>query len=267
MTISVGLACLVKHSSLPLAFGLAFWWVYLALSRKEKIYKLKFEKKQAFLILVAMIVVITNIALYGYNLLVYRSVIPICEQVIEGDLCQTSVFSIRYQELALPEKLSIRESIEEGYPDPVEYVFYSWIPNILYRIYGILAHQSYFPQHTIVLFYILYLSYLMLGVKVLPKKPSTIYVAFATLFILYGIVLLHLNYNQELIYGFKQIGMHGRYLFPVLGVFYILISKILEKGRKSTFARLLGFGTLALFLYSGPLSILIHYRTHFNNWF
>ena len=267
MTISIGLACLVKYSSLPLAFGLVFWWIYLALSRKEESYKLKPEKRQAFLILVAMVVILTNMVLYGYNLIVFRSVTPTCEQVVKGNLCQTSVFTNRYRELALPEKLTIRESIEEGYPDPVEYVFYSWIPNILYRIYGILAHLSYFPQHTIVLFYILFISYLILGVKVLPKEPNTIYIAFTSLFVLYGIVLLYLNYNQELIYGFKQIGMHGRYLFPVLGILYLLISKILEKGKKTKVTLLLSLFTLLLFFYSGPLSLLIHYPTFFVDWF
>jgi|LSQX01.1.fsa_nt_gb hypothetical protein len=267
MIISVGLACLVKYSALPLAFGLVSWWIYLALCRKNEKLILKIGKRHVILILIALAVVVTNIALYGYNLIAYRSVTPTCEQVIEENLCQTSVFAKRYQEFALPEKLSIRESIEEGYLDPVEYVFYSWIPNILYRIYGILAHLSYFPRHIIVLFYILYLSYLVLGVRVLPKKPGIIFVAFVTLFLLYGIVLLRINYNAELIYGFKQIGMHGRYLFPVLGIFYILISKILEKGRKIKFNWLLGFSTLALFLYSGPLSLIIHYSAIFKDWF
>jgi len=267
MIICLGLACLVKFSALPLAFGLVSWWIYLALSRKNELRKLKFEKRQAFLILIAVVVIVINIALYGYNLITYGSVTPTCEQVVDENLCQTSVFAKRYQELALPEKLSIKESIEEGYPDPVEYVFYSWIPNILYRIYGILAQLSYFPRHTIVLFYILYLSYLVLGVRVLPKKPGTIFVAFATLFVLYGVVLLRMNYNAELIYGFKQIGMHGRYLFPVLGVFYIILSKILEKGRNIKFTWLLGFGTLVLFFYSGPLSLVIHYSTIFKDWF
>lgn len=267
MIISVGLACLVKYSALPLAFGLVSWWIYLVLSRKNEFYRIKFEKRQGILILIALGVVVTNIALYGYNLIAYRSVTPTCEQVLDENLCQTSGFAKRYQELAFPEKLSIRESIEEGYLDPVEYVFYSWIPNILYRIYGILAHRSYFPSHSIVLFYILYLSYLMVGIRVLPKQPGTIFVAFATLFVLYGIVLLLINYNSELIYGFKQIGMHGRYLFPVIGVFYILISKILEKGRKIKFNWLLGISTLALFLYSGPLSLMIHYSTIFIDWF
>lgn len=267
MIISVGLACLVKYSALPLAFGLVSWWTYMALSRKNEILILKFEKRQGILILIALAVVVTNIALYGFNLITFRSVTPTCEQVIEKNLCQTSIFAKRYQELALPEKLSIEESIEEGYLDPVEYVFYSWIPNILYRIYGILAHVSYFPRHIIVLFYILYLSYLVIGVRVLSKKPNPIFVAFATLFFLYGIVLLRINYNSELIYGFKQIGMHGRYLFPVLGVFYILISKVLEKGRKIKFYWLLGFSTLALFLYSGPLSLIIHYSAIFKDWF
>lgn len=267
MIISVGLACLVKYSTLPLAFGLVSWWIYLALSHKNKNLLIKIEKRQGILVLIALAVVVTNIALYGYNLIAYRSIIPTCEQVIEENLCQTSVFAKRYQELALPEKLTIRESIEEGYLDPVEYVFYSWIPNILYRIYGILAHVSYFPRHIIVLFYILFLSYFVLGVRALPKKPSKIFVVFGTLFLLYGIVLFSINYNAELVFGFKQIGMHGRHFFPILGAFYILISKILEKGRRVKFTWLLGFSTLVLFLYSGPLSLIIHYSAIFKDWF
>lgn len=267
MITSVGIACLVKYSVLPLAFGLVTWSVFLVIKRKNEQYVVKFEKKQVVTILLAAVIVVANIALYGYNLVVYRSLTPTCEQMISGNLCQTSVYSQRFKELALPSKLTISESIEQGYPDPVEYVFYSWIPNILYRIYGVLAHLSFFPQHIVVLFYILYIFYLVLGVKVFPGKPSTIYIAFGTIIGLFCVALLSMNYNAELVYGFKQIGMHGRYLFPVMGVFYLIIVKILEKGKKIKLTWLLGFCTLALFLYSGPLSLLIHYTTVFKDWF
>lgn len=267
MVISVGLACLVKYSALPLAFGLTSWWIFLVLRRKNEQRTLRLETKLTILILIAAVIVITNIALYGYNLIAYRSVTPTCEQMIEGNLCQTSVFSKRYQELALPSKLTVKESIQQGYPDPAEYVFYSWIPNILYRIYGILAHVSYFPPHIIVLFYILYIFHFVLGVRLLPENPAKIYIAFASLTVLYLVVLLGLNYNAELTYGFRQIGMHGRYLFPVIGIFYLLITKIFEKAKKIKLAWLLGLSTLALFIYSGPLSLVIHYLTVFKDWF
>lgn len=266
MLLMLGLACLTKVSALPLACILGIWWLGFLIKNKVPIKKDSLKK--SVVIFIAIILVFTlNIIIYGYNLVKFRSAIPSCPDLFSQQQCETSEFSDRYKMFALDKKMSVSESIEKGYPDPVEYAFYSWTPNMLYRTYGILAHSSYFPKHNITFFYILYIVYLIYAFRIIPKNPNIVFITLLSLVLGYIFVLFLRDYNSELVYGFKQIGMHGRYMFSSIGAFYILLAKVLEKGAKSIVAKLICVTTVILFLYSGPLSIAIYYSSFFKNWF
>jgi hypothetical protein len=168
--------------------------------------------------------------------------------------------------MALDKKLTLMESIEQGYPNPVDYVINTWIPRMLDRIYGILGHKVYYPTHIIILFQVLFMWMLLLGFRYWKRLSlnlvSVLFIIFA-----YAFVVLLTNYDGELVYGFKHIAMQGRYLFPVIGLIYVLFGYTLEQvSNKPIYISTL-LMTLALFLAGGPLKFILHYNTIFLTWF
>jgi len=89
----------------------------------------------------------------------------------------------------------------------------------------------------------------------------------ALLLLLYAGILLLMNYNSELVYGFKNIAMQGRYIFPVIGIATILMTRILEFVKSKTVLWLTVSMTILLFFVSGPIKFLVHSQTIFIDWF
>lgn len=265
MLLMLGLACLTKVSSLPLALILGVWWLVRIMKKKAPIEKTVL-RKSAWMLVVVILVLGLNVIIYGFNLVKFKSVTPDCPDLFSQKACETSIYSDRYKNFALDKKMSIRESVGKGYPDPVEYAFYSWTPNMLYRTYGILGHVSYFPKYNITLFYILYIIYIIFAFRIIPKKPNVILLALLSLIIGHILILFVRNYDSELVYGFKQIGMQGRYMFGTIGAFYILLAKVLEKASECILSKLLLVITTMLFLFSGPLRLAYYYTSIFKDW-
>ena len=83
----------------------------------------------------------------------------------------------------------------------------------------------------------------------------------------YTITLLIYNFQTELIYGFRNFALTGRYLFPVVGLIYGLYGFTLELIRNKILQILTLLGTIALFLMFGPVQFLWHYNGVFSSWF
>jgi hypothetical protein len=82
----------------------------------------------------------------------------------------------------------------------------------------------------------------------------------------YGLVVFLQNYNSELVYGFRQVAVQGRYLFPVIGGINVLFTQSI-KGTPVKFLRIsLLFISLGLFLLGGPLTFLINSQTFLSSW-
>ena len=261
------LGCLVKITLLPIAGLLVLFWTITGNLQKQ-ITGMKSVRSgiELSLIIISVILIISNLLLYGGNLIKYGSFTPTCMEVMDSTTCSLDPMHVRHENLALPEKLTIAESIRQGYPNPLEYVFYSWIPNMLYRIFGILGHSSYFPSHIIIVFYILFVWYFMLAFKYLGK-PTKLISGLAGIFVVYSTLLLVINYRSELVYGFRQIAMQGRYIFPVIGIAYIVIAIILEAVKNKSILWLTTSFTIFLFLISGPIKFLTKSQTIFLDWF
>ncbi len=261
------LGTLVKYPILPLALAMGSAWIIFTVLKRASIFPLKISRPKLILPgIFTALVIIGNLAIYGVNLLTYQSVTPACNDLLVKDQCELSPYVIRYREIALDDEMTVLESIQLGYPDPIEYVIYSWIPNMLYRIYGILAHLSYFPSHIITLYQLLFFWYLLLAFRYWKQHSFTIY-SLVGIFLFYTLVLFYTNYTSELTYGFKQIALQGRYIFPVIGALYILIGSLFTiiQNRNLRFITLLI--TLALFFYGGPIKFLILRDTVFIDWF
>lgn len=265
--IMIMISCQVKYTILPLAGLMTLVWTVTG-KLKQQIVGLKnaWSGKIKPLFFFAGLLTFAILMFYSNNLIRYQSFIPTCSDLLDSGTCMLDPMLARYQEMALPQKLTITESIEQGYPNPLEYIFYSWIPNMLYRIYGILGHLSYFPSHIIIIFYMLSLWYAMLGYKYLENHRDLVS-GLIVILAVYAFVLLAMNYHSELIYGFKQIAMQGRYLFPVIGIAYILMTIILEAiNGQGTFWITVSW-TVSLFVISGPIKFLTHSHTIFFDWY
>jgi len=263
----IALGCLVKYPVLPMAVLMAIMWVITGkLQQQLSGFKSAWSVKRGILSVVAGVLTLSVFMLYGNNLINYRSLIPICADALDSRTCALDPMAVRYHEEALPQKLDILESIRQGYPNPLEYVFYTWIPKMLVRIYGILGHLIYYPSHITIVFYLLYVWFCMLGFKYL-EKSKVLSRGLTLLLVAYAGILLLTNYNSELVYGFKNIAMQGRYIFPVIGIAYILMVRILEFVKNKTVFWLTISMTILLFFISGPIKFLVHSQTIFIDWF
>lgn len=83
----------------------------------------------------------------------------------------------------------------------------------------------------------------------------------------YSLVLFYQNYNSELTYGFKQIAIQGRYIFPVIGLIYVLFTYTLGQVKNTPIKIISLLIIIALFLIGGPIKFIIRYDMIFGYWF
>ncbi|GAP13956.1 hypothetical protein LARV_01715 [Longilinea arvoryzae] len=264
MCISFG--TLVKFTILPLALIMFIVWLIYTLKNRKSIFPLPMAGWKRLLMMVGLILLIGgNLAIYGYNLVTFKWILPNCNNILSDAQCELNPYLKRYREQALDHKLSVAESIDLGYPDPVEYVAYVWGPLMFDRTYGIAGHKVYYPAY-ITCFQLLFAWGVLLAVRYW-KRPTSNIINATVISIAYALVLIVFNYNNELIYGFKNYGLTGRYLFPVIGLVYGLYGYTIEQIRNKPIQIITLLVTLALFLVGGPIEFLWHYNTVFSTWF
>ncbi len=265
--ICICLGTLVKYPILPLALAMGIAWLIFTIKYRKLLFPIKiYGAKMIAMSLISVGVIAGNLGIYGVNLVKYHAITPACTDFLSTSVCELSPFVERYNQISLDHKLTITESIQLGYPNPIEYVVDSWIPNMFYRIFGILAHLSYFPSHIIILYRLLLFWGILLAFRYWKKPAFGIY-SLIGIFVFYALVLLYMNYDSELIYGFKQIAMQGRYIFPVIGAAYVLIGYFLMNVQNRALRVLTLVSTLALFFAGGPIKFILHYNTIFQGWF
>ena len=265
--ICICLACLVKFAVLPLALLTFLAWLGFSIWKRKTNFPLpKWNAGRIVLLAAALLLVLGNLGLYGYNLLVFREVLPDCEDMFQTAQCALSPYNDRLKELGLPQKLTIPESIRQGYPDPLEYLTGFWFKDMLTKTYGILGHKSYFPEHIITVYQLFYLGMLLLAARFWHKPTFAVWSALG---IIAGFVLaiFVVNFESELTYGFKQISLQGRYLFPVIALFYALTAYTQSLVKPKFLRVLLVVLTCALFVFGGPIKFLTLADKAFAGWF
>jgi len=269
--INISLGTLVKMPILPLAFSMAIAWLFFVFRSRIKIPRINLAGKLNYLLFIILFfLVIGNIKIYGVNLYRYGALEPECEQFMSKSLCELSPFYTRLQEEGLDHKLSVIESIQLGFPQPITYFFDSWINHMLVRIYGILGASgglSYYPLFIVIFFKLLFFWMFVMAIKYW-KTPSFSIISILGIFLFYIFVVFVTNYNLELTFGFKQIGIQGRYTFPVIGLFYVLFSYTLSMIKNPKIKLITLAYTLIFFVLSGPIKF-VHpmYRYIFLDWF
>jgi hypothetical protein len=268
--ISISLACLVKYPILPLAFALTISWVIFLIFNRRRLLPIKVNVyKTIFLSLILAILLFVNFSIYGINLIRYQSITPPCREILLESQCEISGYEQRHNDMALETKLTISESAAAGYPSPLRYIFVDWMYHILLRSFGLSGHKAYFPFHLIAyyqtLFYIIIILFLLNFL--VWRSFSHIEKHLIWIVTFYALVLFIKDYNSELVYGFRQVAVQGRYLFPVIGGIYILFTQSIKLSPIKIVRVLLLIFSIGLFLWGGPLIILINYRTILASWF
>ena len=265
--ICICLACLVKYAVLPLALVTFLAWLVFTIWKRKKLFpQTRWTAGRAALLAAALLLVLGNLALYGYNLVVFREVLPDCEDLFQAAQCALSPYYKRLEELGLPQKLTIAESIRQGYPDPLEYLTGQWFKDMLTKTYGILGHKSYYPGHIITVYQLFYLGMLLLAARFWRKPGFAIWSAVGIISG-FALAVFIVNFESELTYGFKQISLQGRYLFPVIALFYALTAYTQSLVKPKFLRVLVVVISCALFIFGGPLKFLILADKAFAGWF
>lgn len=260
----IGLGTLSKITILPLAAIMAVIWVfYIATKRAQIDLKIPPNLKTALLTILFLTVAVINFSTYGISLLKNRAIFPECRQILTEEQCANGVTAQRVSQENLAEKLTLLSVIRDGYPDPVEWFLDFWIARISVMNYGIFGHLYYFPDITITFFRMFFMVVLVIAIRHW-KKPDISLGSLMVMAVFYTLVLLQTNYKSELLSGFKHIAIQGRYIFPVIGIIYIIITHYISQPPNTFARRSLIYFLLLLFLWSSwvsPLSASFLQRT------
>jgi hypothetical protein len=264
------LGTLVKYTILPFAFALFVAWIIFFFKKHKDLRPLKFKTAENIILaVIALLLILANFTIYGVNLIQYQVLTPPCREILLESQCEISPYVQRSEEIALDPKLSIKESIAKGFPSPIRYALVDWVWHMLIRSFGMIGHQSYFPLHLITFYQIWFFLILSLGLFNLAYYQKLSYTSISLIWIslFYAGVLFFKNYNSELVYGFQQIALQGRYIFPVIGALYALVTKTIKfipiKIIRLTTLAL----TLILLLIGGSITVLIGMDSFLLSWF
>ena len=259
----LALAGLTKKTALPLIGILMIVWLVILIYTKPKWHIPQGRKLTLFVLALAAIGM--NVFMYGRNLLVYKTLIPGCYQLATETQCLTSGFIVREMTYALEEKMTIPEAVAEGHPDPVSYYFGYWSRVMVARNVGVHGHKRYInPLSSIVRFTLL--GFVLAGLGFVRKPPKEL-LLLAAIAAAYTLTLFIYNYDMQLYYAFKGFAIQGRYIFPVISCFLILIAYLLETLRPKVLRIATISYVVILSIMTGPLQILYYYQSFFKGWF
>jgi hypothetical protein len=265
--VCVCIGCLAKYTVLPLALFTFIAWLVYTLRKRKNLFPLpKLSKGQIALLIIVILLVVGNLAIYGYNLVVYRAVLPSCPDLLQPAQCDLSPYHARWEKYSLGRRMTLTESIQAGYPDPLTYFVEVWVKDMLTKTYGILGHKTYYPAHIITFYRLFYLGMLLLAARYWRRPP---YAIWSAVFIIlgYALVVFITNFNSELSYGFKHFALQGRYLFPIIGLVYGLVGYTQSLIKNRTLRIVVLALTIILFFVGGPIKFITRYEGVFSTWF
>ena len=265
--IFISLGTLTKETILPLALAMAVVWIIFMIKNRVDIKPRVFRNVWSISLLILLaLAAAANFALYGLNLIQHGSLTPSCRDYYSDEFCENTAFALRREELALDEEPTLLQAFRQGYPEPVRYAFDTWIRAMLMKIFGIMGGAKAYYPIGIAYYHILLYWYLALAIRYFKKGSFTLF-SLAGIFGFYALTLFIKNYDIELAYGFIQVALQGRYIFPVIGLAYGLAAYGLMKVPNSWVRWGTLVITLLLFLYGGPLRFILYNQSVFADWF
>lgn len=145
-----------------------------------------------------------------------------------------------------------------------------WFENMVASIFGIKAHlimvkDSYY---LIPLYVVMSLSFLGFLIRWRPRESGWLPPCLVAIACFYaGFLMYEVNYDSYLNYGAPGLTLYGRYLFPVLGPFYVLLCHYLLRLCRANYIRYaLALATALLFIsYDFPW-FLMHATPEWYEW-
>ena len=133
-----------------------------------------------------------------------------------------------------------------------------WFESMASTIFGIKAHLPMYKDtlYLMPLYLVMALSLLGFVIRWRPRESGWLPLCLAVIACFYaGYLLFKINYNAYLYYGTPGITLQGRYLFPVIGPIYVLLSLYLLRLFRADYLRIpLALVTILLFItYDFPL--------------
>jgi hypothetical protein len=251
LTIFQSLALLTKITTAPVVFIELILLLVIVIKRKNlKDMFLSAFKNHKILFIITAILAALVLQLYGGNLIKYGNIQVSCEKILTVEQCKENQIYLR--------NYNLEESIINDFSDlsdtlkmrmsPFEYIS-SWIMEMTEQTYGIFGHEAvktkpYFANVYIFLFALLSLIALRKWKK---KDVIEAYLFLISLF--YTLVLMfYQNFLTYLRWDIFVLSIHGRYIFPVLPILYILFIKYLSQIKTKWFRNTLLFLLYLTFL-------------------
>ena len=229
MLLSLCIGALTKSTVLPVALILVILSVVEIVKRKDEVKRIR-AGKELLLLIPIVIFVFLNLSLYGGNLLKYKTLEPSCTQILTHEQClENGVYyrnKVDYNATPINGPLDVFNMIIKGERiGPVRY-FFRWFPNLMSKIFGIMGDSSLsLPYYLVALFILFFLTGVVLIISNKRKLTKTDKYLI-TILLFYTVILFFTqNYPMYLTYNHYYLGLQGRYIFPVISIIYILLTK------------------------------------------
>jgi hypothetical protein len=207
---------LVKFTLLPLAglLVVALIWRYrkeVKIVWRKSVAEVKKRPRYLLILLVPLLLLLASFTeRYAINVVRYGSYKPQCDQVMTFEECKHSGLFRR--------NLAFRgSSVTKPIPTPGYVV--DWVIAIKKNTYSILGHKR--THETTVILYgsavFWVASLVVIGLKVRKKDNLLLYLLAVS--VLYTVILMIFDYELFAKSG-RNLARQGRYLFPILGVYY-----------------------------------------------
>ena len=253
MLLSLCIGALTKSTVLPVALILVILSAVEIAKRKDEVKKTKAGKELLLLIPIAIFVFL-NLSLYGGNLLKYKTLEPSCTQILTHEQClENGVYyrnKVDYNATPINGPIDVFNMIIKGERiGPVRY-FFRWFPNLMSKIFGIMGDSSlHLPYYLVALFILFFLAGAVLIISN-KRKLTKIDKYLLTILLFYTAILFFTqNYPMYLTYNQYYLGLQGRYIFPVISIIYILLTKsfFFIKNKKLRNIVLISFSILLIY--------------------
>ncbi len=266
MFIFLLLGSLTKNSVLPLALILVIVWaVFLFKSNvlNEKFFKQFITFPNILLILIILILLLLNFDIYGVNLLIYNKLIPSCTDVLHYEGClENGVFARSVYKIPRVFDGNMFEAVKliaKGERiGPLLYLPY-WIVEMSKKIFGIMGDRSLYMRYWYLPFYFMYF---FMGIYLIFQNRKRFKVedkGLLVISIFYTlIVAYYVNYKAYITHDWPDLGLQGRYIFPVLAPMYVLFSKYFLRIENKKLLNIL-LGALILLFVVGNIGYFFLY--------
>jgi 4-amino-4-deoxy-L-arabinose transferase-like glycosyltransferase len=248
---------LTKMTVLPLLAITVLIWIFYVLRRRRQITLQPIPGWKVATLLIPMIgLALLNLSIYGVNLLQFRAVIPPCQKVLTHEQCMENAVFRRAAETIPSTPMTLANMFDGSAPDPFQWLWNFWSFEMMNMVYGITGHRIYrLPDWLANTYRLWYISILLIAVA-WWKKPRFAVGALGAITIFYTLTLLQTNLKSELDSGFHHFGIQGRYIFPVIGVMYVLMPVLLAH-IPTRVGKAVTALTMLLFLWSSPVKTVL----------